>query len=56
MIQSLAVTVAHVKRGPVDFFVIVQRDSGASTASSQLALIARYMHVRKNKFALQEIV
>lgn len=53
VIQIHAEMVACVRRPPKDLFVIVQKDSGASTVTPELTSIACHMHVRRNKFAPQ---
>lgn len=55
-IQILAEVAAHARIPPVDLFVIVQKDSGASTVIPKLAWIARHMRVKRSKFALQASV
>lgn len=52
--QIHAEMVAHVRRAPMDLFVIVQRDSGASTVTPNSIPVACHMHVRRNRSALQE--
>lgn len=53
VIQIHAGMVAYVRILPKDLFAIVQKDSGASTATPELTMIACHTHVKRNTFALQ---
>lgn len=53
MIQIHAETAASARRAPKDLFVIVRKNSGASTASLELSSIACHTRVRRNESALQ---
>lgn len=56
VIQIHAEMAAYARTPPLDPFVIVQKDSGASTATPKLTWIACHTHVKRSEFALQASV